>query len=123
MSGTRRIGRQKKAHSRAYNAANRETIKANKARYYQENKEVIKRKVKARKLGVSLEEIEALEQRTTCEICRKAFSSTTDQHIDHCHSTGVIRGVLCSGCNVGLGAFRDNAQALEAAANYLRRFQ
>jgi hypothetical protein len=37
-----------------------------------------------------------------CEICGCQFPSDKATHIDHCHKTGRIRGVLCSRCNVSL---------------------
>ena len=43
--------------------------------------------------------------------------------IDHDHTTGAIRGVLCHGCNVGLGGFADSIEKLEAAIRYLRKHQ
>lgn len=41
--------------------------------------------------------------------------------VDHCHSTGAIRGLLCNYCNVGLGQFRDNINILENAILYLKQ--
>jgi Recombination endonuclease VII len=43
------------------------------------------------------------------------------QHVDHDHSSRAVRGVLCSGCNQGLGNFRDSAASLRAAAYYVER--
>jgi len=40
-------------------------------------------------------------------------------HLDHCHTTGKIRGFLCQKCNHGLGLFNDSIQALKSAIEYL----
>ena len=40
-------------------------------------------------------------------------------HVDHNHGTREIRGILCTGCNLGLGAFQDNPDRLRRAAQYL----
>jgi hypothetical protein len=41
--------------------------------------------------------------------------------VDHCHKSGVIRGLLCSPCNYAVGIMGEDPARLEAAAQYLRR--
>lgn len=50
-----------------------------------------------------------------CEVC----GSTQYPHLDHCHMSGNIRGILCRGCNVTLGQVSDNPKTLRALADYL----
>ena len=40
-------------------------------------------------------------------------------HVDHCHDTGVVRGLLCSHCNTALGKFQDSPELLTAAIRYI----
>ena len=42
-------------------------------------------------------------------------------YVDHDHSTGAIRGLLCANCNAALGGFRDNSQFMMRAISYLTR--
>jgi hypothetical protein len=57
-----------------------------------------------------------------CAICSKDISDNTrSQHLDHCHSTGTIRGVLCGLCNTALGMAKDNPATLRAMADYLEQ--
>lgn len=74
------------------------------------------------------------QQNGLCAICELPLISQTDfsrpftqgqpanevGRVDHDHKTGKIRGLLCFGCNVGLGKFRDNANLMLKAAGYLR---
>ena len=42
--------------------------------------------------------------------------------VDHCHKTGMVRGLLCARCNMGLGSFGDSSIALITAIKYLNHF-
>lgn len=57
-----------------------------------------------------------------CAICGANEPSGRTKHfaIDHCHTTGVIRGLLCTKCNRGLGLFNDNTDRMERAVKYLK---
>lgn len=44
-------------------------------------------------------------------------------HVDHCHRTGVVRGLLCNSCNIALGCLGDNVKILLAAAEYLQKYE
>ena len=74
-----------------------------------------------RKYGVTLEEKNKMiqNQGNKCGLCNKDFSSKKDTHLDHCHSSGKVRMVLCGSCNIGLGYFKDNPELLRKAALYL----
>ncbi len=56
-----------------------------------------------------------------CAICREPPSENRSLHIDHDHETGVVRGLLCFRCNVGVGQFADSPDRLALAALYLER--
>lgn len=55
-----------------------------------------------------------------CQICGR---NPDGLHLDHCHETGRVRGLLCSTCNTGLGKFGDSEERMEVALDYLRRFR
>lgn len=54
-----------------------------------------------------------------CAICGEAPVEGQRLVIDHCHTEGVVRGMLCDPCNKGLGFFRDDPTRLAAALQYL----
>ena len=55
-----------------------------------------------------------------CAICgHPDRSAKAILHVDHCHDTGKVRGLLCHHCNVGLGHFRNDPALLSRAATYL----
>lgn len=69
--------------------------------------------------GISLNDYEKIleSQGGVCAICKERPEETLA--VDHCHSTGIIRGLLCASCNNGLGRFKDDPELLVAAIDYL----
>jgi len=61
-------------------------------------------------------------QNNACAICQgtEARGRANSFHIDHNHTTGAFRGLLCHMCNVGIGSLQDDPILLERAVNYLR---
>lgn len=80
-----------------------------------------------RKYGVDLAQYERMltEQDGRCAICGCEESTQHNGvfHVDHCHATGVVRGLLCRGCNHVLGHLKDDPNLLRNAIAYLRRPQ
>lgn len=72
--------------------------------------------------GLSLDGYKRLleEQGGLCAICRGP-SGRRALGVDHDHSTGAVRALLCSTCNSGLGGFRDNAGLMLDAIVYLNQ--
>src|SRR5208282_181641 len=59
-----------------------------------------------------------------CLICGANRPGDRDNFsVDHCHLTGIVRGLLCTKCNRGLGCFNDLPGLLRKAADYLEHFQ
>lgn len=73
--------------------------------------------------GITIERYRELleEQGGCCAICRatEVGSNVKRWHLDHCHATGKVRGLLCHRCNMGLGYFRDDPALLAEAIKYL----
>ena len=58
-------------------------------------------------------------QNGVCAICDGIGVDGRRLHVDHCHETGKVRGLLCHDCNRGIGMFKDDSKKLQKAANYL----
>lgn len=84
-----------------------------------ECKSCMRRRKLLRRYGLTEEEYDQIlrNQRGHCAICRK----TTDLVIDHDHTTGEVRGVLCRFHNVLIGGFQDDPKMLRRAIRYLER--
>lgn len=117
---------QMKAYRRSRYAADTEAQKAKVAAWYEKNKTYALAKSAIRQLarfGLTLDSFKELleNQKGRCAICGDApVKGGRRFSIDHDHKTLEIRGILCHRCNVGLGQFRENAELLLRATNYLK---
>lgn len=108
----------RQAQERARYAAKREDILA-KQKANPRKRANQRRYERRMRYGVTDEFYEALvgHQQGLCAVCGEQVKKLC---IDHDHETGVVRGLLCSPCNVGLGHLKDDPARLLAAVAYLR---
>lgn len=75
--------------------------------------------------GITIEDYDRMFalQNNRCALCGSTESFGRSEHffVDHNHSTGKIRDLLCNHCNTGLGKFRENIELLEKAIQYLKK--
>lgn len=116
-----------RAKHRAYYAADPERHRAYVAAYGRRESDVLKDKQYRRYYGLTLAEYQAMadKQGHRCALCNEPESMTMKGKlkalsVDHDHETGAVRALLCSRCNRALGFFRDDPDAMEAAAVYVR---
>lgn len=94
-------------------------------RYYEKNRKVVLDRRREHMLktlyGMSSADYDALldKQEGRCAICREECATGKMLAVDHCHSTGKVRGLLCARCNRGIGNFDDSPARLRKAAKYL----
>ena len=77
-----------------------------------------------RGFGITADDYERMlaEQSNVCAICGKVNVDNRRLAVDHGHTTGAVRGLLCSPCNRGIGFFGDDPVAMERAAAYVRSY-
>lgn len=95
-------------YHRDYHAANRERINRQRRENYMK-----------KHYGMTFDDFDRmLAEQGGCAICG---IEEANWHIDHDHETGKVRGILCHGCNVGIGYMGDDPARVQRAADYLRR--
>lgn len=63
------------------------------------------------------------EQKSECAICGVLKKKNTDLHVDHCHETGNVRGLLCGNCNRAIGLLMDDEKVICSAMEYVKRYK
>jgi hypothetical protein len=106
--------------AKAWRLANPEKVKEHRVKNRQKNyrQEIV------RKYGVDFNwfDEQFLIQKGLCLICAKELIGSNKQnkpHVDHCHATGKVRGILCNRCNTVLGLCMDDALLLKNLSGYL----
>lgn len=118
-----------KAKALAYHQANRAHCIARKKAWHRKHpadKEAVRDRMYRRSYGYTLAQYnkQLAAQEGVCPLCRRPPDPEDGRRyaLDHCHTTGLMRGVLCSACNGGLGCFRDDVDRLLRAAAYLEEW-
>lgn len=89
-----------------------------------DSKAINRRSTLKRLYGITPEIVDdmLLSQSNRCAICKSEHpGSKGSWHIDHDHSSGKVRGLLCHYCNIGLGHFKDSQSILKSALSYLKK--
>lgn len=93
-----------------------------------ERRRVVNRRNALRRYGLTVEQYDAMlaEQSCVCALCGNPANpdgvrAASRLHVDHDHTTGQVRALLCNHCNRGIGAFVDDPDLLRRAAEYIER--
>lgn len=69
-------------------------------------------------------------QNNLCALCGKPERALANHGkrvrglcVDHCHETGILRGLLCSSCNIGIGNLKHDPELLRRAIEYLEKYR
>lgn len=135
---------EKAAYDKIYKEKNREQIKLWNQNYYKRNRKRLlayqqeyhkehalemhayhRDYYRFKSYGIDKETFDKMfqAQNGKCGICEKDFdlrAKWSSPHIDHNHTTGKVRSLLCQKCNLGIGNFQENPELLVKAAEYLK---
>ncbi len=117
-----------RAQRRAYYLANKEKERERQRAYNAANKEQISGQLRRYRLqrdyGLTLEQRDALftAQGSKCAVCNSADPKTKKGwQVDHCHTSGKVRGILCQPCNTAIGKFEESVAILTRAIEYINK--
>jgi hypothetical protein len=98
-----------------------EEKKSRRDKYGPKDPDYLKRYKLKNNYGLTLEEFSGmiLEQNSCCKICKENMDNP---QVDHCHTTGKVRGLLCRDCNISLGLLKENTQTLHNMIEYINDY-
>lgn len=110
----------KKCYDANYQEQNRCRATTNSKKWAKSNPDMVKNARLKYRYGIDLATYTAklAAQDGLCKICQNAPA----EHVDHCHLTGEVRGLLCGDCNRAIGLFREDRATLMRAVAYLELY-
>ena len=113
-----------RANLKAWRRANAEHVNASQRQWRANNPDKALSQNLRKRYGISLEDrtVMIASQNGRCAICRDLFADDKlhKPNIDHDHTSGKIRAVLCTRCNLAVGYLRDDPSLAYAAGDYLK---
>lgn len=94
-----------------YSLKNKEKIKLQSKAYWENNKEKGREAWLRNEYGITVEDFNKLleAQENKCAICVVPFESSKKTYVDHCHTSGKVRGILCPRCNILMSFLDEDA--------------
>ena len=89
---------------------------------FKEHQKHIKNQTLQKAYGITLDDYNEMysQQEGKCAICdRHSDEFAKGLCVDHCHSSGKVRGLLCGNCNTALGSYNDDIDVMYKAIQYL----
>mgnify|MGYP003625557836 CR=1 FL=1 len=131
---------QRKEYDRKRYAENKDILSKKRKEYYFKNKEHFlaraktwslnnKDKIRENKLktkyNLTLDQYNKMlsDQNNSCKVCNIKFNINIKMitpHVDHCHTTGKIRGLLCMNCNTSLGFLKEDTKIMQKLIEYVK---
>ena len=108
----------------AWRASQLQKAKEYRLKYPEKNKESIRNATLKAKYGITSKQYDELfqSQGYKCAVCNCTQNNGYGKMpVDHCHTTGKVRAILCQSCNVTLGKVGENEEILLSLIAYLRK--
>ena len=114
----------RRVYNQTYREAHKEQLRVARHAYYIAHSMKSRPSHLLRKYGLTVEDFNVLfaGQDFKCGICGTKKSGGMGWHVDHCHDTNQVRGILCCKCNIGGGYYNHDPLVLWRAAEYFKKF-
>jgi hypothetical protein len=92
--------------------------------WYRNNKERTKNNKLVKAYGITVSDFLTMlkKQNHKCGVCGTELMVDKSTCVDHCHTTGAVRGIVCTNCNLLLGHSKDSIEILKSAQKYLQKY-